>query len=70
MARNRKLKKLKKSPCYAMFVYEQGYESIARQKIAELVKADELHITPDNLKAIPAEGDQKENIIWLNFVQS
>lgn len=69
MARNRKLKKLK-SPFYALLVYEEAYEGAAKQTLKELVKVCELHTTPDNVKLIPAEGDQKENAIWMNLVQS
>lgn len=70
MARNRKLKKLKKSPFYALLVYQEGYENAAKQMLAELVKAGEVHATPDKQEFIPAEGDQKENTIWLDLARS
>ena len=69
MARNRKLKKLK-SPCYALLFYEEAYEGTAKEALAGLVKVCELHTTPDSLKHIPAEGDQKENTFWVNLVKS
>ena len=69
MARNRKLKKLK-SPFYALLVYQEGYENDAKQMLAKLVKAGEVHATPDKQEFIPAEGNQKENTIFLNLARS
>ena len=45
-------------------------ENDAKQMLAKLVKAGEVHATPDRQEFIPAEGNQKENTIFLNLARS